>query len=472
MQRRSPGSALSAIIITLIIAVLAGCGGGGGGDPVDPPTPPPPGPPPTAQIGPGPGPAADAIPTEPAISTVAARAASFATSPRADLARPAAIKRIDRFAGDIPDTEEELRSVLSDFTGWVTRQPNDAVSQAGLAAAIVATGVYNAGIDAGYAPDQILSLLQPVSRVASAGLRDEPMTAAGALVTAATEFPRPTDPDFSSANLQIGIRKFLLPAVSHARQRLDALADAATGPDARLAEIPTSDGTQYAYRADVRAVGAVFRIGHAFLLQFCAYQFNPGDWDWTVPLAERDEDGDGDLSVEEYLPGDPFLWRHQSPNMLYSGRALSGGLATLADTVEAAPADSLLAQAVRTDGAAATAQKLRDLREMVDGEVWVRIRHEGGSEGPGSFPTRIDLSRLWEAPIDDLKTLFPTMRPVSGSAWEALPRDPSDFPRPKLGGVFPQPQPVLEMLTTGPTYITVAHGSTDPIVILDRRDVR
>ncbi|MFW5868132.1 MAG: hypothetical protein ACOCX2_09965 [Armatimonadota bacterium] len=461
MQRRTSQLVSVGVIFVLIAGALVGCGGGGGGGTPDPPPSPPP---PSVEIGPGPGPAADAIPAEPAISTVAARGAAFATAPRSDLARRDAIERIDRFASDLPDTEDELRAVLADFTAWVTAEPNDAVSQAGLAAAIVVAGGYNAGIDAGYTPAQILSLLAPVAEVASAGVREH----RGAIFTAA-DFPSPTDPDFSSADLQIGIRTFLLPAIDHARGRLNALADAAPSADTRLGEFPSRRGTHYAYPAEVQAVSSVLRIAHGLLLQFCAYQFNPGDWDWTAPLADRDDNRDGTLTVNEYLPGDPFLWRHQSGNMAEGGTALNGGLTSLIAAVEAAPEDSLLVQALRPDSPQVAAQKLHDLRMIVDREVNVRIEHEGGSDGPGGFTTRMDLRRLWQWPIDDLKHLFPTLRPVSDSAWEALPRGASDFPRPTFGGVFPQPEPVLEMLSTGPTYIAITHGSADPIVVLDRR---
>ena len=464
MQRNTSQLVLIGVILSLSGVLLVGCGGGGSGGSTPNPPPPPP-PPPSVEIGPGPGPAADTIPTEPAISTVEARAAAFATAPRSDLVSRDAIERIDQFADDLPDAEAELRAVLADFTGWVAEEPNDAVSQAGLAAATVVVGGYNAGIDAGYTPDQILSLLSPVAEVASAGLRDEP----AGLIFAAADFPSPTDPDFSSADLQIGIRKFLLPAINAARDRLNALASVAPSASTRLAEFPSRHGTHYAYQADVQALSSALRIAHGLLLQFCAYQFNPGDWDWTAPLTDRDADGDGELSVEEYLPEDPFLWRHQSRNMAEGGTELNGGLASLATAIEAAPSDSMLAQAVRPDSPAVAAQKLRDLRMLLDREVDVQIYHEGGLEGPGTFTTRMDLSRLWAAPIDDLKTLFPTLRPVSGSAWEALPRSASDFPQPTMGGVFPQPAQVLEMLTTGPTYITITHGSADPIVILDRR---
>ncbi|MFO8079912.1 MAG: hypothetical protein R6V07_06345 [Armatimonadota bacterium] len=465
MQRRGCRLALVGLTVAALALLAVGCGGGGGGTSGDAPSPPPPPPPPPVEIGRGPGPEADTIPTGETISTAAARGVPFATAPDAELARRAAIERIDQFASDLPTTENDLRAVLDDFTAWAQAEPNDAVSQVGLAAAIVVVGGYNAGIDAGYTTGQILSLLDPVTEVASTGLRDE----AGGHTLTAADFPSPTDPDFSSADLQISIRKFLLPALRHARTRLEAVSSSAAGPAARLAEFPSRHGTHYAYRADVRAIGGAFRIGHALLLQFCAYQFNPDDWDWTASMADRDGDGNGELAVEEYLPGDPFLWRHNSTNMLWSGGALRGGLEAMIAAVGEAPDDSMLVQALRPDSPQVAQQKLRDLHAMVDREVQVQIEHEGGSDGAGSFSTRMDLSRLWDAPIDDLKELFPTLRPVSGSYWEALPRDASDFPEPELGGVFPQPRPVLEMLSTGPTYITIRHGSMDRLTVIDRR---
>lgn len=457
---------LSAIIIVAAASLPLGCGGGGGGT-----TPPPPPPPPPVEIGPGPGPAAPSIPTEPAISTVAARATPFAAAPHRDSARQTAIDRIDRFADDPPGTEAELRALLADFTGWVTQDPNDAVSQAGLAAAIVLAGAYNAGIDAGYAPGQILGLLEPVTRIASARPAGGGAPAP-AMIRAAADFPRPTDPDFSSADLQIGIRSYLLPALHHARARLEAVANNSPGPGIRLAEIRSHRGSCYAYRAEFRALSGLLRVAQSALLQFCAYQLNPGDWDWSVPAGGRDGDGDGLLAVEEYLPGDPFGWRHPSDNMQRAGGHMRGALEMMIAALGEAPDDSLLIRVLDPDGSGTALAKLRDLHEMAVGEVQVQIVHEGGSGGAGSFTTRMNLRRLWDVPVDDLKSLCPTLQPVSGGYWSALPGAPSDFPRPQIGGLFPEPQPVLEMLATGPTYIAITHDSIERLTVIDRRGGR
>jgi len=441
-----------AIVITLAVCWLPGCGGGGGAAP-----PPPPPPPPPVEIGPGPGPAASAIPAEPAVSTVAARAVPFASAPSMAVASAEAVARIDALADRPPATQAELEAVLSDFTRWASAQPNDPLSQAGLAAAIVICGAHNAGISAGYTPSQVLSLLEPVTQIAS--LRATMRSAA---------FPSPGEPDFSSANLQIGVRKFLLPALVHARLRLDAVVSTAGGSSVRLAELPSRRGTHYAYRADFRALSGVLRGAQAILLQLCAYQFNPGTWDWTAALAGRDVNHDGLLQTSEYLPPDPFGWRHNSSNMALSGTHITGALQSLIDAVREAPADSLLMQVCAGDRTTALA-KLTDLQAMASGEVQARIEHEGGSGGAGSFTTPMRLKQLWEAPTDDLKDLFPTLAPASGSYWEALPRGASDFPRPQLGGVFAQPAPVMEMLAKGPTYIAMSYGSFGPITVIDRR---
>jgi hypothetical protein len=463
---------LALLVCTGAATLFIGCGGGGGGgQPPQPPPQPPPEPPPTpVEIGPGPGPAADQIPAEPAISTVQARATAFMSSPAPTRMQQEAIDRIDRFAAVPPRTEAELRAVLGDFTSWATRRPNDVVSQAGLAASIVLAGAYNAGIDAGYTSERLLGMLDPVTQVASAGLTTDRSSSVGGLMQIAADFPDPSDPDFSSADLQIGIRKFLLPAVAHARARLQAAIDAADSRNTRLAEIRSRHGSHYVYRAELRMLEGMLRVGQGVLLQFCAYQFNPGDWDWTVPLAERDEDGDGVLTVDEYLPPDPFLWRHQSNTMEQGGTHLSEGLREMKFAVGKAPADSLLVHALRPDGPQPLVAKLRDLWELTENEMAVQIVHEGGLEGAARFTTTMDLRVLWEDPIDDLKVLFPTLTPVSGSHWEALPRERDDFPKPSFFGVFPQPARVLNMLTTGPTYIAINSGEVERLTVLDVRD--
>ncbi len=451
---------------------LTGCGGGGGGGGGDdggdepPPTPPPP----AVEIGPGPGPAADAIPGEPAISTVAARATPYAQAPRRGMARQEAVDRIERFAGRPPTTEAELRAFLADFTGWVTQEPDDPVSQAGLAVAVLVAGAYNAAIDAGYTPDQVLSLLEPVTRIKSAAGEDPGAGVFTAALRTMADFPEPSDPDFSSADLQIGIRKFLLPAFRHANDRIASIPLHSGGDETRLAAIHTRDGTRYAYAADFRALNGFLHAAESLLLEFCAYQFNPGDWDWTVPLADRDEDGDGLLTADEYLPPDPFGWRHQSSNMSDSQDHMLLGLDTMLAAVEAAPEDSFLIEAIGDDGRPRTAAKLRDLRDLVTEKVQVEVIHEGGTNGPGRFMAQMTFHYIWDAPVDDLKTIAPVLQPVADSNWQALPRGPGDFPRPRLGGMLGQPpEPVLEMLSTGPTYIAISYGSWERLTMLDER---
>lgn len=469
--------------VALILASLiaGGCGGGGGGG-ATPPTPPPP--PPPVEIGRGPGPAADAIPAEPAINTMAARNAPMASAPDAAFVRPAVLDRMDCFASSPPASTAELQALLDDFTGWVTQQPNDAAAQAGLATALLLAGAYNAGIDAGYTPAQLLGLLEPVTQIASLKHRGGLFAAAESWMarytlprqlaaicqlTPAQDFPNPSDPDFSTADLQIGVRRFLLPMIPLARARLQAVGNGAASATAPLVQFGPETNRLVVYRAEVHALIGISRLIEAWLLQACAYQFNGGDWDWNVQMRALDDDGDGLLTVAEYLPPDPFLWRHQSTNMRDAGAEIERALTALIAGVDATRAGSLLERALGETTAAAEKARLSDLLEMTRGQVSVTLLYAGGTTSAGSRSAQMNLSRLWSAPPDDIKDLMPTLELASGSAWQALPRGASDFPDPTLGGIFPQPAPLMEILSGGPAWLAVSYGAVDELTVFDRR---
>ncbi len=482
MSRPSRRIAALAVLFALAACYLIGCGGGGGA-----PSPPP-GPPPV-EIGPGPGPPAPTVAAEPGISTVAARNAPFATAPNADVVRAAALNRIDGLADDPPSSTPDLEALLADFTGWVTQQPNDAAAQAGLAAALVMAGIYNAGIDAGYAPPDIFGLFGPLTdltsvKTAQSGARLKRMLAATCLplpqawgvapVETAADRPDLTDADFSTADVQIAVRHYLLPLIDCALDRLRALRDNAPDDRTPLVELGAGEDVKRAYRGDVRALIGLLRLLKATLMQACAYQLNAGSWDWTVPLADRDGNGDGLLAVNEYLPDDPFLRRHPSRNMQDSGATLRAGLSDLVLSMNSRRPDSLL-QAWASGGEDSTQRPalLEDIRELARETVTVTVTYSGAANpeipAAASRDVRLNLSRIWDAPVDDLKELLPTLRPVSGGAWEALPRDADDFPDPTFNGLFPRPDPLIDIIVGGPDYVALSYGEIDELVIIDRR---
>ncbi len=476
----SSSSRLPALVCLVVIsALIAGCGGGGGAGGPQPPTPPP------VEIGPGPGPAASTIPSEPGISTVAARAVPLATSPSASDVDPRAVEAMKSFAADPPDTEAELEAVLTQFVDLASANPDDAAAQAGLAVSIAIAGIYNAGIDAGYAPADLLELLGPVRDLAPAqigpgryGLSERilalciphlPLARTRAMLPA-SDWPDLSDPPFSSVDVQIGLRNFALPAIDHAVERLGALSGNAPGPDVPLVEVAAHDRTIRAYEGDVRVIAAMLRLVEAGILQACAWQLEPGEWDWTLPLADRDADGDGLLTVEEYMPADPFLWRADCNNMQRAGALMRSSLFTIMYFVENRQPDSFIAQEIGDDERADyVVTLLGDIRTIISEPVVLTFRWSRPGSGVRQVSAEADLSRIWNAPVDDAKSLLPTLEPGGNDAWEALPRTAADFPDPTFGGIFPQPDPVIAMLTGGADYVTISYGSIDEFVLLDRR---
>ncbi len=466
-----------AIVLMASLCLVVGCGGGTAPQPPNPPPPPPP-PPPPVEIGLGPGPAEDGVGVEPGLSTLAARNAPYATAPRADAVRAVVLDRLDAVADDPPSTEAELAALLADLTGWVTQDPNDAAAQVGLAIATVFAGAYNAGVEAGYAPGDLLEIFEPVMDLASA---DDvaPARIGRALVTACLPFAAggdgrmrhadwfdPSAPDFSSADLQIAIRSLWLPVINPAIERLQAVADNAPGPDVPLVEIGGRRPWR-ACRAEVNALVGVLRVLKGALLTACAWQLNPAQWDWTRDMAQRDEDGNGRLTVAEYCPPDPFLWRHRSTTMRSGGAALRNGLDAMIAAIGGRRPDSLLAMWINGGAGDERVRGLEDARALIGGTVDVTIGY--GDNGPGNTRTvPMNLGRIWDHPVNDVKDLLPVLRIVANPAWQALPRTADDYPDPTLGGVFPQPQPVVSILAAGPRYIEVSYGELSAVIV-DRR---
>ncbi len=465
-----------AIVLICALCPVIGCGGGGGGVVPPPPPQPPPPPPPPIEIGDGPGPMADAVAPEPGVSTLAARNAPPAGAPSADAVRVAALSRLEALATDPPSTQAELAALLADFTGWVTQQPDDAAAQAGLAVVMVFAGAYNAGIAAGYAPGDLLEIFRPITDLAPAAAGEshveQAISAPFRPLLAPLSRDRemrpaqwldPTAPDFSSADLQIAIRSLWLPVINEAIARLEAVADHAGGSNVPLVQIGGRRPVA-AYRAEVRALIGMMRVLKGGLLTACAWQLNPGEWDWTQDLPARDADGNGVLTVDEYCPPDPFLWRHQSATMRAGGNAIRSGLDEVIAALGERRPDSFLQRWAAGGG---SIQMLRDARAVMAGTVDVTIGY--GNTGPARTRTvPMNLARAWDRPVDDAKELLPWLRPVDNPAWQALPRTIDDFPDPTLGGVFPQPQPVISILAAGPRYVEITHGELT-VVLVDRR---
>jgi hypothetical protein len=219
----------------------------------------------------------------------------------------------------------------------------------------------------------------------------------------------------------------------------------------------------------VRALIGLLRLARAYILQACAWQFNAGDWDWNVAMADLDTDGDGLLTVAEFLPPDPYLWRHDAPNMASAGEEVRNGLELLIGAFANRRGDSMIEATFGTEGADERLAKLRDLRTMVQREVTVTVSWTGGSGGGGARDLRMNLARLWSNPPDDLKQFLPTLELTEGGAWQALPRDIDDFPDATVNGLFPAPQPLVDIIVTGPDSVALSYGAIEEYPLIDRR---
>ncbi len=473
-------------VLVVFALFTSGCGGGGsavtpgpGPDPDPDPDPIP------VAIGPGPGAAADIIPTELGISTTAARNAPLATAPDADNVRQAVTNEFDALMDNPPDSLAELQTLLTQFTGWANQDPDDPAAQFGLALMTAMAGLYNTGIDAGFIEADIFAMLPAsLDKSATGSLTDlflRPVQFAAALhlggpqalmaptKAAKSAIPGLEDEGISTQDLQIAIRNYLIPSLDSAIARLSAVANNAPAWDPLVA-IGSGDNAVNVYPADFKLVTAILRVLKSFAHELVAYQLNAGSHDWGASLASLDANNDDILTVAEYAPADPFLWRHSAPNMQIAGVTLGTALNNAIWAVRNSNNSLVLGEffgLTRQADVDQSVAELTDLRDLLTGPVDVQITYnniQATAVAPAAVRTmRTNFGAIFSDPVYDIKNLLPTLH-VVGSAAEV--QGASDFPDLTFHGIILDPQPIRNIIAGDYNHVVISYGSLRDIELV------
>jgi hypothetical protein len=474
------------ILMAGLALLLAGCGGGDGGGPAPPPPPPP------TEIGPGPGPPADVVPDEPGIDTQTARSAPLAAAPTAGAVSAATRSLLEGLVDEENrDSQQDIQDLITALAAGATANRNDSAAQLGLALMMAVSGLYNAALDLGYTANDVFELLDPlalqqaavtdlcqVQRTIAAPVRAYFFRPTGARpkdLLGKSPIPNLDDPALTTEDVQIAIRNFALPLLADAIARLDAVADNAADPSAPLIEATIDDEDLALYASDFRLLAAALRAIQASLLQLAAYQLNAGSYDWTVEWEDRDGNGDGILSVAEYAPADPFLWRHPCTDMQDAGAALRQAVDDAIWAIENRADGSWLDDMFERSatGAQDALDQLNDLGTLLSGQVTVQVEYN--NSGPGAPLTTasvlLNLATVWDDPVDDIKDLLPPLElvevPAGSGSYQAELGSMDDLPDPTLNGLFPSPDPLETVLQSDYCYMTISYGHIQDMVIVD-----
>jgi hypothetical protein len=250
----------------------------------------------------------------------------------------------------------------------------------------------------------------------------------------------------------------------------------AADPDTALITATIDDEEFGIYPSDIKALVAALRVLQANLLMLVAYDLNGGDYDWTLDWEDRDANGDGVLTVAEYAPADPFLWRQTAAdNMPEAGDALRDACDDAIWAINNAPDEWFLDSASKLDDM--TAQEaldyLNDLKTVLSGQVTVEVKYN--SAGPGAplqtANVPINLSTIWSNPVNDIKNLLPPLQlvedpPGSGCYYAELDDD-EDLPDRTFHGLFPDPDTVEDLFEGDYAYVTISYGHVEDLVIVD-----
>jgi len=366
----------------------------------------------------------------------------------------------------------------------VNQDPNDPAAQFGVALLTAIAGLHNAGLDAGFRGQDIFGVIpwslpksgardladvfaMPLQMAARLQLFGPQALPSGSKALKAT-VPGLEDEGVTTEDLQIAVRNYFIPLLDSAIARLAAVANNAPAGEP-LVVVGGGRNAVEVYPADFKLMMALLRVFKAAAHELVAYQLNAGDYDWNRDLVDFDANGDDTLTVAEYAPADPFLWRHTAPNMQTAGATLTAAFNNAIWALNNGAGSALVEDILGLDDNASvneTVNKLTDLRDLLTGQVDVQLTYDNaGSAQLAPATTRtvtMNLGAIYTNPINDIKDLFPTLHVVcSGNDCRAETQSADDFPDPTFHGVFPQPAPIRTIINGDYSHIVVRYGSVE-----------
>lgn len=415
-----------------------------------------------------------------------AMTAPEATSPVPESSGDAAVDLLESWGDEGPKDIDEVETMLTDFANVVAVNPNSSAGQLGLSLAIVATGAQNAAdvlgyyvfpevgvtsvaslaLDDKYSPGRLMNKAVSIVMVRPWHRRMNTVSPQGAI---------PGQP-LTTEEVQDAIRNHILPTIDNALSRLEVLAQE-PADTALITYTDPDDGEVYkVYPTDINLIIASLQLVKTFMLQLVAYDLDAGSYNWEIDLYQRDADSNGILEVDEYAPADPFLVLNSGQEMQQAGQALRGGVQRLIDSLDNRTADPRQITNLLLDESGANAADLRsycqDALGILSGAVTVEMKYAHLNWqtwqwiNQGTTLVQLNLSRIWDNPIGDVKDLLPplTIEPedLGGGVIEYdYTFEFSDLPDDTMNGVFPDAQIMNNIVEADYQYLAATYGNLE-----------
>lgn len=328
---------------------------------------------------------------------------------------------------NLPSNAAELQQELDRWAAAVEADPNDAAAQMGLSMVILAMSGQNGAQDLGYNLFEELDLQEIASLHADGDLSPEAI--AGDALNTACLGALPKLPGVGTmqpaqvtsedlVDWQQAVRTHLLPAVQDVLERMRGIAGTAETDVALVSYVDEDTVTHSLYAADFSAIVALMDLLHAPLLQIAALNPDYGTHEWDRTVPEMDVNGDGVLTVAEYLPPAPFL-NIDAALWQQAGTAMRDAVNHLIQAIDDMPApgsNSILAGSAGDEDLSDLRETLVELGEMLAGEVTVSIEMSDWEEpapaewvNPVVENLRFNMREIWDNPAGSLRALLPPL---------------------------------------------------------------
>lgn len=362
--------------------------------------------------------------TTPQINLGPALAVPLATTPA--VGASANVSRLNKlqYEANQPDTVAELKAELNFWVTAAKANPNDSAAQLGLSLIIATAASQNAAHAVGESLFGTTSAMRLAKLGASQNLRPQRLMSDAMVAftkgrippargTAAGDKPTTTPTASELKQYRAAIQSYLLGPLENVQNRLRTVGTNAAASK-KLFTLKIDGSPNTVYKADFRALGAVFGLVRCALLMATSINPDYGTYDWSLDLVQRDSNKDGRLTVAEYAPPSPF-GNITAATWTQAGQVLRDAVAdmnqALADLTED-PNEFMQRVIGELSDPTEFEANLADAATMLNGQVYVSVYSVStASTDAAQALTKmpVNLRELWDTPPASVRDLLPPL---------------------------------------------------------------